>query len=88
MEINTKDICAALVWFLVMSRVINDKRERRLPGLLLEGNSSDSSKWRELANIRYKLKKLKESNPATYSLLLSNYIGALDQIKRYIEKAV
>jgi|GEM_PF-2426553 len=62
------------------------KRERRLPGLLLEGASTDGAKWCELSRIRYRLKKLKESNPAVYGLLITNYNAALDQIKKYIEK--
>lgn len=65
---------------------VNDKRERRLPGLLLDGNSSNPDKWSELAKIRYNLKKLKYANPDVYNLLISNYNDALDKIKQYVEK--
>jgi len=63
-----------------------DKLERRLSGLILEGNSSEDTKWNELMRIRYKIRKLKETKPEVYALLLSRFKTSIDEIKLYLDK--
>jgi len=64
-----------------------DKRERRLPSLLVEGNVSSRDGWNEFFRLRYRLKKLKESNPSVYAVLLGKYFGVLDEIKQTLKRA-
>ena len=64
-----------------------EKCERRLPSLLVEGNTSDDkAKWNELARTRYRLKRLKDTHPKKYDSLISKHVKILTEIKQNIEK--
>ena len=62
------------------------KIERKLASLLVTGNCSAGSKWNEYTRVRYKLRRLKESDPARYEALMSKYVGVLDEIKQTIKR--
>jgi hypothetical protein len=71
---------------LFLGLIVVDKRERKLAGLLVEGNISEHCKgtWNEFIRVRYRLLRLRENRPEVYTCLIAKYNGVLDEIKRAI----
>jgi hypothetical protein len=72
--------------FFNMSVVV-DKRERKLPSLLVSGSATPACResWNEFARVRYRLKRLKEEKPEVYVCLLKKFFGVLDEFKQVVE---
>jgi len=64
---------------------VTDKRERKLPGLLVEDSVTSTGESRaEFERTRYKLRKFRENKPEVYASLLSKYLGVISEIKQAI----
>jgi hypothetical protein len=66
--------------------VVVDKRERKLPGLLVTGNCTSGESWNSHQKLRRRLLRLKVIDPAVYAALMRKYHGVLDEIKLVLEK--
>jgi hypothetical protein len=69
---------------LVFSMAVVDKRERRLPALLIKNASTNSDGKAELERMRRGLKKLRLREPAVHALLLKRYFDVLEEIREHV----
>ena len=73
--------------------MVNANRvKNKLPSLLINGPSSCDPKakkfkkenWKKLMRLRYRLGKLRETNPEKYNTLMNNHIAVLTEIENAI----
>jgi len=64
--------------------VNSDRVKRKLPSLLIDGETTDKRNWTTHNRLVYRLQQFKKRNPQRYSFLANRLLTVLEEIEKAV----